>query len=490
MAEFELVIRHKTLPAKVGLSALIVTMPVWSIALPFLLGSFIGTIGYSILHPAEAPMVLNPFVEIAVIAFLAAVPAIGIMLSAICEDDRILIGKDGISFPLAMLPRLGFKRDRRWSDLVGAQVLNTDGVALTGHGQLQLVFREGPPVPLKLPLIERSALEQLFLALELWGKNCERSTALLAYQNNLQNESRGLGLTTYTQIWEEELGRRFSATSFVPLEPNQQLADNTLRIVRQLAFGGLSAIYLAQKNEKDLVVVKEAVVPAGADPTSIAKAAEMFAREAKFLLHLEHPQIARVLDHFQDSNRNYLVLEYVPGQDLRQLTRQNGKQNRATVLEWFRQLSSILEYLHSQSPPIIHRDLTPDNIVLRDNGQLTLIDFGAANEFVGAATGTMVGKQSYIAPEQLRGKATPASDIYALGCTIYFLLTGVEPEALSESHPLELCPELDVAFDNLVGQCTAMEENERPASANAVSDLVHALQSSATAGTGVEGHAP
>ena len=476
MAEFELVVRHKTLPAKIGLTALIMTMPVWSIALPFLLGSFIGTIMYSIFHPAEAPIVLNPIIEIAVIGFLAVVPALAILLSAICEDDRILIGKDGISFPLAMLPRLGLKRNRQWIDLTGAQISTASGEANSACGKLQLFFRDGPSVPLDLALIERSSLEQFFLALELWGKNCERNPELLAYQNNLQNESRGLGLTTYTQIWEEELGRRFSATSFVPLEPNQYLADKTLRIVRQLAFGGLSAIYLAQKNEKDLVIVKEAVVPANADPQSIAKAAQMFAREAKFLLRLEHPQIARVLEHFQEDNRSYLVLEFIPGQDLRQLVKQNGKQSRAVVLEWFRQLSLILDYLHTQKPPIIHRDLTPDNIVLKDNGEITLIDFGAANEFVGAATGTMVGKQSYIAPEQLRGRATPASDIYALGCTIYFLLTGIEAEALSESHPREICPQVDLALDQLVAQCTAMEESERPASSLALCRLIEALQ--------------
>jgi tRNA A-37 threonylcarbamoyl transferase component Bud32 len=488
LAEFELVVRHKTLPAKIGLSVLIVTMPVWSIALPFLLGSFIGTILYSIFHPAEAPIVLNPIIEIAVISFLAVVPAIAILLSAICEDDRILIGKDGISFPLAMLPRLGLKRDRRWADLKAAQIFYANQSNLT-KGQLQLFFRDGPAVALNLNLIEHASLEQFFLALELWAKNCERSPELLAYQNNLQNESRGLGLTTYTQIWEEELGRRFSATSFVPLEPNQYLADKTLRIVRQLAFGGLSAIYLAQKNEKDLVIVKEAVVPANADPQSIAKAVEMFAREARFLLRLEHPQIARVLDHFQEENRSYLILEYIPGQDLRQLVKQNGRQNRALVLEWFKQLSLILDYLHSQKPPIIHRDLTPDNIVLKDEDKITLIDFGAANEFVGTATGTMVGKQSYIAPEQLRGRATPASDIYALGCTIYFLLTGIEPEALSESHPREICPQVDLALDQLVARCTAMDESERPASSLDLCRLIEALQAAGEESVATQGQA-
>jgi serine/threonine protein kinase len=142
-------------------------------------------------------------------------------------------------------------------------------------------------------------------------------------------------------------------------------------------------------------------------------------------------------------------------------------------LRWAGQIGRILEYLHAQEPPIIHRDLTPDNLVLdsvKDGvlGQedsIVLIDFGAANEFIGNATGTLVGKQCFIAPEQFRGKAVPASDIYALGCTLHFLLTGEEPDALSVSHPRVLNAQVSEDLDQLIAEMTAMDVEKRIASA-------------------------
>ncbi len=109
----------------------------------------------------------------------------------------------------------------------------------------------------------------------------------------------------------------------MPLEPGQKLQGTRIEIVRQLAFGGLSAIYLAQMNKTDLVVLKEAVVHAKADPETRKQAEQHLEREAKILSTLVHPNIARVLDHFVEDDRHYLILEYVSGQDLRQFVKQN-----------------------------------------------------------------------------------------------------------------------------------------------------------------------
>jgi serine/threonine protein kinase len=185
------------------------------------------------------------------------------------------------------------------------------------------------------------------------------------------------------------------------------------------------------------VVLKEAVIPQDGTEGVREKAKELFDREAKLLMKLDHPGIVHVLDCFNEGERNYLLLEYINGVDLRQLVRQNGVQKESDVLEWAVQVANALKYLHEREQPIIHRDLTPDNIVLRNDGKVLIVDFGAANEFIGNATGTFVGKHSYIAPEQLRGKATVQSDIYAFGCTLFFLLTGSDPEALSPSNPNE-----------------------------------------------------
>lgn len=444
-------------------------MPFWAIIVPFCFGLFLAMI-------LKNPGAIAPVPAAMLLVVLAFLPVVAVMMSAFCEDDRIVVSKDGILFPLMMLPVLNFKRERFWEDIAEARLIRDGAIASTAtanpSGWLILTFRSGGSVRLNLRSINKADMEQFLLAIEIWAKQCKREQALIDFQNELQNESRGIEQLSYTQMWEEELSRRFSATAFVPLEPDTKLRQGGIRIIRQLAFGGLSAIYLAQHDERDLVIIKEAVVPANADEASRAKAAEMFEREAQLLVRLNHPYIAKVYDHFVEDGRNYLMLQYIRGQDLRQLIKQNGPQPEEVVIEWAAQIASLLDYLHNQSPPIIHRDLTPDNLVRREDGAITLIDFGAANEFVGTATGTLVGKQAYIAPEQLRGKATTHSDIYAFGGTLYYLLTGRDPEALDESHPREVVPEVSAALDELVFKCTQMEAVHRPQSAGEIAGVV------------------
>lgn len=449
MAELEVSVSYRTKPARVGLLTMMCLMPLWAIVIPFCLGLFLVLL-------VKQPVALIPAVF--ALGTLLAVPILSVLVAAICEDDRLLITKEGLAFPLLFLPELQFRRERLWSDLSHAS-LSSDFER--GKHIMMLRFKSGGSASIDLSNCSKSDVEQLLLATEVWGKECERTPQLIAYQNQVQNESRGVDNLSYTQMWEEELSRRFSATSFVPLDPDHVLQGGRYKVVRQLAFGGLSAIYLAQRNENDLVIVKEAVVPTSADEQSRKKAAELFEREARFLIRLDHPNIAKVYDSFAENGRNYLILEYIRGQDLRAFVKQNGAQPEKEVLNWSLQIASILDYLHSQEPPIIHRDLTPDNLVRKEDDSVVLIDFGAANEFVGTATGTLVGKQAYIAPEQLRGKATTASDIYALGGTVYFLLTGKDPEALSASHPLDV-KLVSRKLDEVVASCTEMEEEDRP----------------------------
>ncbi len=265
---------------------------------------------------------------------------------------------------------------------------------------------------------------------------------------------------THTELWEDELKRRFRAAAFMPLEPGVIMRKGSLTVLRPLALGGLSAVYLAQLDNNLLVVLKESVVPEDAKEELKTKAREMFNREANLLMKLKHPSVVSVLDYFVENGRSYLLLDYVSGQDLRQYIKQNGRMREAIVVEWAAQIAAILDYLHSQDPPVIHRDLTPDNFVIRPDGTIVVIDFGAANDFIGNATGTFVGKQSYIAPEQFRGKACLQSDIYAFGGTLYYLLTGEEPEALSQSDPSEKV-EISAPLNDLVKSCTELEVQSR-----------------------------
>jgi hypothetical protein len=463
MAELQLTVRYRPPSTKIGFAAICAAAPVWSLAAPALFGMLIA---YVASHPACAPT----WVIVTISFLLLGITASGILGAALFEDDRIHVSKDGISLPLSLM-NMRLRRNFYWSELTAGELVDEGGTP----ARLVLYFG-ARAVALRLSAIGAGEVEQLLMAVELWGTNCKRSPDLIAYQGELRKHKKGEDGTqlSYTQMWDEELSRRFANTSFVPLEPGQTLQNGKYKLVRQLAFGGFSALYVAQMNKLDLVVLKEAVVPASANEDARRSAEEHLAREARLLFTLSHPQIARVLDYFVEDGRHYMTLEQIAGQDLRQYVRQNGPQPQNTVIDWSLQLTRILEYLHGQAPPVIHRDLTPDNVVLKNDGTLVLIDFGASNQFVGTATGTLIGKQAYMAPEQLRGKAVPQSDIYSLGGTMYFLLTGKEPTPLLEAHPRQINADVSEELDKVVAAATALDLPDRISSAGALETALEA----------------
>ena len=376
------------------------------------------------------------------------------------EGNRIYATKDGIVFsPLMSGLSLQFRYVRQWSDLLYATVHCPDPRNLAPGDYLFMKFKSGGHIKLKLDKMEKPDVEQFLIAIEYLAKNCERSVELIVFQEYLQGESLGGEGLSYTKIWEDELSRRFHATSFIPLFPGTKLSFNNITIEQQIAFGGFSAVYLAHDGESNKVVVKESVVSDTVSSEAKEKAYELFEREAKILSELSHERIAKIRGSFTHEGRNYMVLDYVAGQNLRQVVRGRGKQEEPRVIQWALELCAMLEYLHSRQPPVMHRDFTPDNLVLTEDNSLTLVDFGASNLFLGTATGTLIGKQSYMPPEQIRGKANPASDCYAFGATLAFLLQGVDPEALSVdvSNLDGVSPE----FKTLIKEMTDVDESTR-----------------------------
>jgi tRNA A-37 threonylcarbamoyl transferase component Bud32 len=466
MAQNQIKVVYSTPARRAGFWTMAAVTPIWSIVAPASLGFFLAwAVG------SAAPTGIVAFLCFMLLGIMFG----GLGMTAFFEDDKIHLSKDGISFPLFFLPNLHFRRERLWSEVIGADISSPDA-----HGQQRLLlsFSSGETLSLWVAAMNPEQFEQLLVSLELWGTSCERSPALIETQQVIQNRGGVDGKLGYTQMWEEELARRFSATAFMPLEPGRMLQSNRLKVVKQLAFGGLSAIYLAEKNGTELVVLKEAVVPANSDEQAEKMAAEILDKEARLLVALSHPHIAKVCDHFVEDGRHYMEMEYIAGQDLRQCVRQNGPQSEENVIAWSKQIAEILNYLHTHEPPIVHRDLTPDNIVLRNDGQLTLIDFGAANEFVGTATGTLVGKQAYMAPEQLQGRTTLASDIYAFGATVYFLLTGRDPMPLAVASPKDVVPEISDELDRFVIDATAFDTSDRINSTKQLLERLEQLSSS------------
>ncbi len=375
-------------------------------------------------------------------------------------DPFILLDRDGISLPTLLGGTI-----RRQANLEWTKLRKVDTYGREGQPQpiVALFFQDHAPLQLNTLYLEANDIDQLVVALEVWGSHAEgvANLRLLKSDDRTTSGATSSGALSYTQLWQDELRRRFTATNFVPLEPGARLQGAHLTITRQLSFGGMSATYQASTADGQSVVLKESVVVGKIDEPATKKARELFARETEILSKLHHEKLARVLDHFVENDRDYLMLEYIPGTNLRQLVIERGPQTEENVIAWALQIADVLEFLHTQDPPVTHRDLTPDNLILTDNAEIKVIDFGAAKQFLGTATGTMIGKQAYVPPEQLRGKSVPASDFYALGCTMYFLLTGCDPYPLKTSDARAKNPSISNEMNSLVLQLTQMEPQDR-----------------------------
>lgn len=458
MAEAEVTLNYRSLPVKASCIALTASLP---IALVFAVWSWVVILMAVANGSIQAgPTVVLVFGQVLIIAAMA----IGAFLFS---DRTIFMNRQGISLPVWLCPAFGFRSHHEWSKVRAIRYHNNS---------LTLVFERSLPTNIALSKLTPAEAQQFLVALDVWSGGSAKFPELEAAKAEVHLIAGADDKHGYTEMWEEELTRRFGATNFIPLEPEAVVAGGRFTVERQLAFGGFSAIYLVRDPGNKQFVLKEAVIPEDAETAMRSEAIRLFDREAELLAKLDHPQIAKVMDNFVDHGRHYLVLEYIQGQDLRKYVRQHGAVPENQVVSWGRQIAEIIAYLHNQPIPIIHRDISPDNLIVDENGLIHLIDFGASNLFLGTATGTMIGKQAYMSAEQLRGKATTKSDLYGLGCTLNYLLTGKDPEALTVSKPSTSIAAINPKLDALIEQCTALEASERPASAEIVARTLSQLE--------------
>jgi serine/threonine-protein kinase len=196
------------------------------------------------------------------------------------------------------------------------------------------------------------------------------------------------------------------------------------QVLKTLGQGGMGTTYLARDVIQNQLVVLKAM---NADMAQLAKAQELFAREVRILQGLKHGGIPRYYDSFSEAGKTYLVMELVHGVNLEQWVRQRGAVSQQEAVGWMVQLCEILAYLHGLTPPLVHRDVKPANVMARNRDRtLVLLDFGAVKE-VGTPYGTRIGAEGYTAPEQDRGQPCPQSDLFAIGPTLIYLLTGNSP---------------------------------------------------------------
>ena len=231
-------------------------------------------------------------------------------------------------------------------------------------------------------------------------------------------------------------------TSRALLDAGDVLQDR-YRIVRVLGKGGMGAVYLVEDmrlygKQWALKELLERFI----DPAEREEAIAQFRREVQILGGLRHPHLPEVVNTFEAQGRHYLVMEFIEGQTLKELLEAapEGQLSEEQVLDWAAQICDVLDYLHSHDPPVIFRDLKPANVMITPGGQVKLIDFGVARLFdPDKGTDTLrMGTVGYAPPEQYsgQGQTTPRSDIYALGATLYDLLTNDSPEA----HPFVFAP--------------------------------------------------
>lgn len=222
-------------------------------------------------------------------------------------------------------------------------------------------------------------------------------------------------------------------TQLGQLEPGVTLQERYL-VLELHGAGGMSTVYRARDlhfpNVTKQVAVKE-MINMATDPTMHEMVVRNFEREADLLATLSHPAIPRIYDYFTQENNSYLVMEFIEGKDLEAVLRQTESYlPEDQVIKWAIEICDVLHYLHHQKPqPVIFRDVKPSNIMVDNHGSIRLIDFGIARVFQPGQKGTMIGTDGYAPPEQYRGEASPAGDLYALGATLHHLLTNRDPRA-------------------------------------------------------------
>jgi eukaryotic-like serine/threonine-protein kinase len=252
--------------------------------------------------------------------------------------------------------------------------------------------------------------------------------------------------------------------------------------------GGMGSVYRAEdlRLPGRLCAIKEVQPDPSAPLLLRQQAQDQFLREASLLAQLDHPNLPKVSDFFADEGRDYLVMDYVPGKDLKQLiddSRRRGELlEQALVLTWATQIIDALAYLHAQQPPVLHRDIKPANIKLTPDSRIKLVDFGLAKLLAGddARTITVIqgrGTALYTPLEQYGGESdhTDArSDIYALGATLYHLLTGQAPPEAKERFlspgilrpPTAVNARISPAVSEAVLWGMEMHPDDRPESVN------------------------
>ena len=244
------------------------------------------------------------------------------------------------------------------------------------------------------------------------------------------------------------------------------LVDGKYRILSEIGRGGMSVVYLAINEKANKTWAVKVVRKDGKNDYNMVR--QGLITEIETLKAVKHSKLPSIVDVIEDADSFIIVMDYIEGRSMDKILLEKGPQPEEFVREWAKQLCDVLGYLHSRSTPIIYRDMKPSNIMLKPDGDITIIDFGTAKKYeieVGATTG--LGTAGYAAPEQYvnsgLGRTDARTDIYALGMTLFCMLTNIDPQQtlISDTSIRKINPAFSRGMDKIIVKCTQRDPDLR-----------------------------
>lgn len=254
------------------------------------------------------------------------------------------------------------------------------------------------------------------------------------------------------------------------------IIDGKYEILTEIGRGGMSRVYLAMDTHLNKQWAVKEIRKKGSGKNDEIVVNSLLA-EANMMKRLDHPALPRIVDIIDNGITIFVVMDYIEGESLDKVLKEYGAQPEELVVGWAKQLCEALQYLHSQKPPIIYRDMKPANVMLKPEGNIKIIDFGIAREYKeqSLADTTVLGTKGYAPPEQYSGQTDARSDIFALGMTMHHLLTGVDPRSGEAYAPVRMWnPELSEGIEIIIDKCVQpAAENRYQSCEDLLYDLNH-----------------
>ncbi len=393
-------------------------------------------------------------------AFAALSTLFLVFLRSLWKPNFLLADKYGIKLVIRIGELSIPIRQVLWDNIRKVNLFNN-----TKGNRLRITKADNKNVDIDLSAISPENRKYLLKKIEKMVPDCQ-------IDHDLSQSMLPKADHNYTELWLQSLSQPPERNAFDPLQPGQLVGENRYEVIRSLGVGGQGTAYLCKEiDTSSTVVLKETILPIFADSSVRLNALEKFQNEANLLKSLKYDGVAQLFDFFIEDHRCYLVLEHIDGITLHEYATMNGAISENELIGYAVQMCNIISYLHTHG--VIHRDFTPDNLILGPGKKIKLIDFNVAQQIKDTATGTVVGKYAYLPPEQFRGKATQQSDIYAFGATLFYLLTGTDPEPISQSSPSSVNPKVSSQMNEIVKRATALTLDKRFQSAE---EIVVALE--------------